>query len=303
MRAVVTGATSMLGVALINELIKANNYVLAIVRKSTSRISRLPSSKLIKIVELDLQELQNFSLEDSSYDVFYHFAWIGTSREERDNPIIQEKNILYSLQAVELAYRLGCAKFVGAGSQAEYGYVSGIINEDTPTNPRIAYGMAKLASYHLCERRCEQLNMRIIWGRIFSVYGCNDNRNTMIDYAINQFMNNEYAHFSSAKQMWNYLYEEDAGRIFYALGKENVSEKVYCIANTESKPLKDYIECIVSMFATSRYDYANTGVEVEPGIQPDVTKLVKEINFIPSVSFSEGIKHIINSTRHIRNDL
>ena len=44
MRVVVTGATSMIGVALIKECIKNSDQVLAIVRKGTKRLNRLPKS-------------------------------------------------------------------------------------------------------------------------------------------------------------------------------------------------------------------------------------------------------------------
>ena len=42
----ITGATSMIGVALIEQALANGTEVFAIVRKGTSRISRLPSSPL-----------------------------------------------------------------------------------------------------------------------------------------------------------------------------------------------------------------------------------------------------------------
>ena len=44
----VTGATSMIGIALIEECVKKNIEVLAIVRKKTKNINRLPVSKNIQ---------------------------------------------------------------------------------------------------------------------------------------------------------------------------------------------------------------------------------------------------------------
>ena len=118
---VVTGATSMIGIALIEECIKKNIEVLAIVRKKSKNINRLPVSKNIHILECDLEDLCNMQVNNKGYDVFYHLAWTNTIKNERCDPQKQLENIKYTVDAVELAYRMGCTKFIGAGSQAEYG--------------------------------------------------------------------------------------------------------------------------------------------------------------------------------------
>ncbi|MEG1427858.1 MAG: NAD(P)-dependent oxidoreductase, partial [Oscillospiraceae bacterium] len=118
-KVIVTGATSMVGAALVNACLQQNVGVLAIVRPHTKRLSRLPKSPLLQIQELDLCDLQNISEIKETYDVFYHFAWSHTAKGERNNPLLQNENIQTTLAAVELAHILGCKKFIGAGSQAE----------------------------------------------------------------------------------------------------------------------------------------------------------------------------------------
>ena len=206
MKGVVTGATSMIGVALINACIENGDYVLAIIRKNSRRSERLPKSDFLKIVHTDLDELEFAEFEEEPYDVFYHFAWDGTTKEIRNNPKCQQDNIRTTLNAVDVAYKLGCRKFIGAGSQAEFGPADGIILEESPVNPNTAYGVAKYAANMLSRKLCEQYGMVHIWGRIFSVYGCNDNEGTMISYAVNQIKKGEVAKFSAATQMWNYLF-------------------------------------------------------------------------------------------------
>lgn len=56
----------------------------------------------------------------------------------------------------------------------------------------------------------------------------------MLNYAIDSFMKGEPAKFSFATQMWKYLYEEDAGKVFYLLGEKEVDSGIYCAANKES---------------------------------------------------------------------
>ena len=113
----------MIGLATINECLKNNVSVLAIVRENTTRLDRLPKSDLIKIINCNIDKLDSIDTNnlDTDYDVFYHFAWGHTAKAERDNPLMQEQNVKYTLDAVKLASTLGCKKFIGAGSQAEYG--------------------------------------------------------------------------------------------------------------------------------------------------------------------------------------
>lgn len=293
-RIVVTGATSMIGTALVKECIKNNIEILAIVRKGSARLGRLPKSEMIEIVECSLEQLDSIRDIKKNYDTFYHFAWGYTEKCSRDDPVLQEENIRYTLNAVELAHRLGCHKFIGAGSQAEYGRVDHMIRPDTAENPQISYGIAKYAAGRLSRKLCVKYNMVHIWGRIFSVYGKNDNEGTMLTYAISQFMQGKPARFSSAEQMWDYLYEEDAGRIFYLLGERIEENKVYCIASGESRPLKEFILEMQKAFGTgAKCEFAAGDSRQPAGLQADVRELFRDLTYRPVVTFEEGIKKMI----------
>lgn len=300
MRVVLTGATSMIGVALINECISNGDTVLAIVRQGTSRLSRLPQSDLIQIEYSDLDNLDNVTGDGQPYDVFYHFAWGHTAKAERDLPLAQEDNIRTTLEAVTLAKKLGCKKFVGAGSQAEYGNYNCEITEDTIPNPITSYGIAKYSANMLSRRMCEQLDMKHIWARIFSVYGCNDNEGTMLNYAIDQFIKGEEAKFSAATQKWNYLYESDAGRMFYLFGVKDINSGIYHVAGNESQPLRKYIELIASKFDDAKCVFAKSEDSVVYGIEPNIEKSYNALGFKPEISFDEGINKVIAYRKRLK---
>ncbi|MCR4955794.1 MAG: NAD(P)-dependent oxidoreductase [Lachnospiraceae bacterium] len=291
MKVVVSGATSMLGVALIENCIAKKQEVLALVRKGSKRIQRLKPSKYLRVVEMEKDG--TIDIADPSYDVFYHFAWGNTTKDVRDLPLAQEENIRMSLEMVELAGKLGCKKFIGAGSQAEYGPVQGVIYEDTKTNPVTAYGMAKLAAGMLCKKQCERLGITCIWTRIFSVYGKNDNEGTMIKYAISKFENGETASFSSGVQPWNYLNEEDAGEMFYRFGEKNVEAGIYHVASEETKPLRAFIEELAMNYPKAKCSFAEVDVNHPPmGLEPDLGKTLAAIDYHPKILFSQGVKNL-----------
>ena len=51
---VVTGATSFIGVHLIQALLKKNCFIYAVVRPKSININRLPKSFKLKVIELDI---------------------------------------------------------------------------------------------------------------------------------------------------------------------------------------------------------------------------------------------------------
>lgn len=61
-RAVITGPTGSIGIALINELVANGIEVLAVVRPGSRRADRIKESSLVKRVSCDLSELEKLSL-------------------------------------------------------------------------------------------------------------------------------------------------------------------------------------------------------------------------------------------------
>lgn len=305
-KVVITGATSEIGIALIKSCISRGDEIMAIVREKSTNLNRIPSSPNIRLVYSDLSELEKAVVPNEKYDVFYHIGWMHTDKNGRLDPSLQSLNIKSSLSAVNLAEKFGCRTFVGAGSQAEYGIVEGTISSETHTNPSTAYGFVKLCSYGLTKILCEEKGIRHIWCRIFSVYGVNDNRKTLVNYIVDNLLDTKPMHFSKADKKWNYLYEDDAGEMMRLLCEPNVSPGVYCIANTQSMILREYILKILSMF---NYDYDvsdcfDNDQEMAYGLQVDIQKTIDAINYRPQISFEEGVMRIIDDRKaSIRNSI
>lgn len=292
---IITGATSMMGVALINQCIKNDIKVTALVRENSTNLYRIPKSNLITIVECDLCNLNNICLNED-FDVFYHFGWEFTYHEKRDDINSQKINLYYSLDAVELAKRLNCKKFVGAGSQAEYGIKSEKISPNASCNPISAYGKIKNEVSNITLEKCKEYGIIHIWVRIFSVYGIYENKRTMISQTINKLLNGEEPFFTPAEQEWDYLFSEDAGRAFFLIGIHSNKNAIYCLGSGETKTLKKYITII--------RDTIDSDLPINIGAIPyskdqimylcaDISNLTKDTSFVPEYSFEEGIKKTI----------
>lgn len=296
-KAVITGPTGAIGVALINELVQHNIKVYAVCRPESKRLANIPKNPLVTVIACDLDQLGNLSdIINESCDVFYHFGWDGTFGDSRNNMQGQLKNVQYTLDAVEAASRLGCRKFVGAGSQAEYGRVEGKLNSSTPAFPENGYGIAKLCAGQMSRILCEQKQMEHIWTRILSIYGPYDGINTMIMSVIAKLMNNEKPSLTKGEQLWDYLYAKDAGYAMYLLGKKGISGKTYCIGSGKVMPLAQYVEVLRNCISPElplgfgEIPYAPKQVM---NLCADISDLTADTGFLPQYSFEAGIKETI----------
>ena len=113
-----------------------------LLRKDTARKDRLPQDPHLELVECSLEELAALPEKvTGSFDTFYHIAWGYTGAARNKSTRLQSKNIDYTLDAVEAAAKLGCKRFIGAGSQAEYGPLDReMIGPDAPEHPTTPYG-------------------------------------------------------------------------------------------------------------------------------------------------------------------
>ena len=302
-KAIITGCTGCIGVALINELVSNDIEVTAVIRENSTRRDAIPNG--VKIVECsldNLRELHRFLSHD--YDVFYHFAWDGTIGQSRNDFKLQCDNIKYAIDAVNVAKELGCKRFIGAGSQAEYGRVEGVLTPETPCNPENGYGIAKLAAGSMTRLECSRVGMEHIWTRILSVYGPNDGSATMIISGILDMLCDISPKFTKGEQMWDYLYCADAARAMRLIAEKGRDGATYCIGGGKAEPLSNYIEKMRDAVKNSGKENASVQLGAVPygdkqvmHLCADISALTGDTGFVPEVDFEQGIKQTVEWVR------
>lgn len=292
---VVTGATSPIGVALIEVWKNCTADITVIVRKKSEKLKRLEEFPDIQVIECDLSEIEKLSNKQISCDIFYHIAWVGTGKKDREDCICQQKNIEYTLHMVELAHKWGAKVFVGTGSQAEYGRIEGTINEETLCSPESPYGVAKYASGKLAENLCCKYNIKFKWARVFSAYGKYDNPNTLIMSLISKLIEGESMSLTPCEQIWNYINYHDVGHALYLLGIKG-TEGIYCIANETSHQLLEYVNIIrehVNKNISLGIGESNYNRNHVMNLCVDIKKLKDETGYKSEICFTEGIDDLI----------
>ena len=304
MRIVVTGATSFIGRAVVEELLEKRHQVFAAVRPDSAGRGELEAMQRetggqLTVLPVDLSAcgtLDRHPAREGRADLWLHLGWEGSGSANRTNPEIQARNIGYALEALGAAARLGCTRFLFSGSQAEYGIADGLMREDSPCHPVSEYGKDKLEVCRRVGERAAELGITYLHARIFSVYGPGDHPWSLVSSCVDTFLKGGHMEFGACTQLWNYLYIKDAVRAITGLLLAKSPSGVYNVAGNDTRPLREFIGEIHRLCGgrgTFEYGKRPPNAEGVVSLNPDTGKLYRTANFQPRISFEEGIREMI----------
>lgn len=297
-KVIVTGATGFVGKWLVKELISRDVEVIAVVRNEESNTTLLQHNDNIRIVVCPLANIANLPtlVLDSDIDVFYHFAWEGTSGIDRADIKLQLSNIQATCDAVKAASKIGCVKFVNAGSIMEYEVMHYIPADETMPGLGNIYGTAKQTADFMAKTLATSLNLPYVNAIISNIFGIGEKSERFIITTIRKFLVKDKAEFTHGEQLYDFIYASDAARALYLVGEKGRPYTSYYIGNSIPYPLKDFI--------TRMRNVIDEDIELTFGEIPfqgallnytefDTTKLYEEFGFQSQVTFEKGIEKIV----------
>lgn len=296
MRVLVTGGTGFTGRCLVRQL-HALGHKVAIV--SRSKPVNLPIE--IDAIRGDLMDITgiNDSVHEFAPEAFVHAAWQGITGTDRYD-VAQFNNIAPALQLVNMAMQAGAQTVMVLGSQAEYGRSQQMLHEASPTHPETYYGMAKHALHQALRPLCQHTGVRLIWPRLFSVYGADDHPQRLIPILARHFAQNEAPSLTACEQQWDFLHVEDAARALAALLLCPQAEGVFNVASGQMVRLRDAVMMLRNAFKAT----------IEPGfgdvpyrddqvmrMEADISKLEKQTGWSPLMSLEQGMAKVATDWR------
>lgn len=301
MKVLITGATSFIGVPLCKGLLKAGHQVVAIVRKGSGvKLREKVDGEGLSCVELGMEEYELLSESiNGGVDAVFALAWNGTRGQDRDDYIMQQWNYDRNIVLLHEAQKMGCKKFITAGSQAEYGpwRLERKETELDPSHPNTEYGKFKLAFYEEAKRFCTEHTMTLVEPRFFSIYGPGDYEKTLVISMLKNMLTNQPCDMTECIQTWDFIYIDDVINGLVLLLESDKAEGIYNFGSGYAAPLKEYVEKMYAL--TESKSQLNYGAVPYPATgmvntNPCVEKL-ESLGWKAQMDFEAGVKYILNS--------
>ena len=322
--AIVTGAFGFAGAGVTENLLSKGYRVYAVCREGSVHNDRFEESSFLKKILLNMDEYDRIheyveaeDIKGADHILFFHLSWGGG----RDDFEAQYANVEASLKAMDSAAEIARmareavksegedysvkgtsaaeiiaadrkVRFMGIGSQAEYGVCQSVITEDTPLVPFTAYGSCKTAAYHLLKSKARILGIDFVWGRIFSLIGKYEPSGRMLPDLCHKLLAGQEINLSSCEQYWDYLDASDAAEAIVLMGEKGKNGESYNIASGDYRRLSEFVESAAKVLSADK-NLIHYGAKADPfvSLQPSVDKLKRDTGFVPKISFEKSLRN------------
>jgi len=295
MRVVVTGATGFVGQNLVRALATQNIEVIALVHNKDRIPQDWQSFELIQCIECNMRDyatISDLTLKNFSADILVHLAWAGTSGTQRANEALQLENVQAACDAVRLARRLGCTKFINAGSIMEYEAKNYLSVDGTMPGGGYIYSTAKLTADYMAKCIAKQMDMAYINIIISNIYGVGERSERFLVSTVRKLIKNENVPLTGGQQLYDFIYVTDSVNAIVKVIENGKPFNNYYIGNKTQYPLREFLLRMKQVLASAsvlefgKIPFNGPLLSYE---EFDTARLENELGFTPQISFEEGI--------------
>lgn len=296
----ITGACGFVGATAARIAIEQGHEVTAAIRPGSPapRLEGVPAT----IVEADLRDGARLAevLASSRPEVVIHLGWAGVANSARFDREQITANVESACGLLEAAHAAGAKKFIGFGSQAEYGPLNRRIDENDRLEPTTLYGAAKVATCYLTRQLAGQLGLDFAWMRLFSTYGPRDNPHWLIPMLIREMLEGRRPKTTLGTQFWDYLFVDDVVRGALAVATTPAATGIFNLGSGRPVQVRAIVERIRDLIAPE-LELVFGEIPFRPDqvmlMEADVTRLMSLTGWSPQVDMDEGIGRTVAAMR------
>lgn len=296
MRVLVTGATGFIGIRLCKALIARGHEVMGISRNPPVDRDQLGGATHIGYLmgESLPERVVSFSPE-----VLAHLSWSGI-------PDFSAKtcaaNVAAQVQFLDEAEKLSrLRRILAAGSCSEYGAQRGLCQEADRNPPDSYFSWAKQTVCDYFHLACKKREIRLLWLRIFYVYGPGQRSEALIPTLLRAFRSGQRPEIRNPNAANDFVYIDDVVDAFVlgiehddATGILNIGsgrQSAVLEASQITEGLSNKITTCSGSFSAR-----HAGQETQPAMVADISQAKSVLTWEPKVGLPEGIARTAEMT-------
>ncbi len=263
----------------------------------------------IKIIEADLRNLKDCFKVSKGQDIIMNLAArVGGIKYNRLHPgVMFRDNILISSNMLDAAVKNNIKKFLVVSSACVYPRNCKIPTPEsegfkgTPEPTNSGYGWAKRMAEFQAQAYNKEFGLSVVIVRPYNCYGPRDHFDKQNGHVIPAIIKRIYDGenplivWGSGEQSRSFLYVEDFARGLIEITQKYSGCDPINLGTDEEIKIKDLVKLIIELTKKdTKIQFDKTKPDGQPRRSCDVTKLRKEIEFVPRFTLKEGLLKTIN---------
>lgn len=248
-QAIISGSSGLVGRKLAKLLVEKNFNVVCLGRNNLtkSEIKNLFEFEA-NYIPIEMSDILTLPSQIGSTDwdfnsegVFYHFAWSGDTKLTDGTLDQQLQNVSFSTDALKVAKKLGCNKFVSSGSLEET-YAESFLDHtaDTFKSTQTNYTIAKLTARDMLKITAYLEKIDFIHTRFSVPLDPLLEGKGYISSTLREIFQNRIFEEPKNKQLFDIIFLDDLANAFYQIGEKGKNKADYFIGTGKPITLNDY---------------------------------------------------------------
>ena len=295
--AIVTGGAGFIGSHVVDQLLAIGLEVRVIDNFSgghKNNLSHHNRDSNLSVFETDVLDLPTASKIFDGVNYVFHFAGRGDIVPSIERPYeYMTTNVLGTTRVLECARYAQVEKFIYAASSSCYGIASTPTNESHKISPQYPYALSKYQGEQACFHWQNVYGLPVNSIRIFNAYGPRVRTTGVYGAVFGVFFKQKLAQkpltiVGDVEQTRDFVFVTDVANAFVLAALSKNKGQIYNLGSGSPQKINMLAKLIGGelVFLPSR-----------PG-EPfctwaDITKIKKELGWVPSVSFTQGVKEML----------
>lgn len=287
-RVLVTGATGLIGRELVLPLEQSGFDVYAITIDENNPDNGVHWLKGNLFDESFVKKC----MEDVKPEYLLNMAWATTGDYLKAN--INYSFLSAGINLIQAFAKNGGKRAVYAGTCFEYKFKEAPLKETDPLDPnKTIYTFCKDHLHQLAERFCKDNGISFGYGRIFYVYGRNEDKTRLTGMIIDKLSKDEEVLIKSGSLKKDYIYTKDIAGAFSALLDSQVEGTVN-ICTGKAISIHDYALTIAQKLSKKiLVQFKDEPSNQPPIIVGDNSRLTKEVGYQLQYDLESALEEIL----------